>query len=86
MENKEMWQICLGFSILVCGLVKAFLVARNPYLGGKGLSELNSFESSEYFIVRFLYDFVGSLTNWPYLFFIVLPMSLVMYGFAYLFN
>lgn len=84
-ENKEVWSICLGLSIFLCGTVKAFFVARNPYWSGKRLSELNQFESSKNFVVRFIYDFIGGLLNLPYLLCIVLPVAFVMYGFERVF-
>lgn len=78
--NKEIWTVCLGISIILCGVIKALVTAKNPYWSGKRFSELNQFESSEKFIVRFAYDFIGGLTNLPYLICIVLPVSLMVYA------
>ena len=77
-EDVSTWQCCLVVSAIICGVIKAFIVAYNPT--AMLMSEQNSFQNSEHFIVRFLYDFIWSFTNVMYLLCIVLPVGLVMYG------
>ena len=76
-EDAELWKICFGISIVVCNFLKAVYVALTPHI--VPLSQKNSFQSSEYFIVRFLYDFIWSFTNIIWMICSGVPVAAIMY-------
>lgn len=78
-EDKELWTTCLVLTAIILTLIKAFVVAYNPYLNGAS-SNWNAYQRSDKFIVRFIYDFISSFFNIIYLLFIVTPLSLLIYG------
>lgn len=78
-EDKELWMTCLGSTALIITIIKAFIIAGNPYLNGTP-SHWNAYQGSQSFMVRFIYDFISSFFNIMYLLFFVVPVSLAAYG------